>query len=370
MKKLIFGGLALAALAVSSCSGPTGWSVEGVINEPAGEKIVLEGYNNGLWYTIDSLAVGKDGKFAYHAGEPAHYAEIFRLTAPGANGGSIYFPVDSCDKVTVTAYGSHFGSGYTLGGTDMARTVCSVDSTVAAATAALGAEGAATDPELRRVLVNYITSDTTGTVAYYVIGKSVAGKKLFDPAEEFGNRVYGAASQVFASYRPDDPRGHALRAAFFAGRKALGKMNITPETVIQADETGYIDISNYDDRGVKHSISDLVNDGKLIVLSFTAYGTDASVPYNAILNEIYTKNHEKGLEIFQIAFDEDEQAWKTVARNLPWITVWNSPSDGVAALTSYNVGAFPVTFIISRQGEIVARVTDPTTLAAEVAKYL
>lgn len=369
MKKLLYGGLALAALAVSSCGGPKGWSVEGTVSEPAVEKIALEAYNNGLWYTIDSLSVGKDGKFSYRSDAPAHYAEVLRLTAPGANGGSIYFPVDSCDKVTVTAYGQHFGSGYTLGGTDLARSVCAIDSTIAAATAAKGAE-AASDTELRRTLVNYITADTTGAVAYYVIGKSIGGQPLFNPKEEFGNRVYGAAAQIFASFAPEDPRGKALRAAFFEGRNAMGKLQVTPGTVLEATETGYIDLSNYDDRGVKHSISDLVNDGKLVVVSFTAYSTDASVAYNAILNDIYTKNHDKGLEIFQIAFDNDEQAWKTVARNLPWITVWNSPSDGVGALTNYNVGAFPTTFIINRKGEIVARIADPTKLAAEVAKYL
>ena len=365
MKKLIYGGLALAAIA-ASCSGPKGWSVEGSIQNPEVDKIALEAYNNGLWYTVDSLTVGKDGRFAYSADAPAHYAEVLRLTAPGENGGSIYFPVDSCDKVTVEAYGSHFGSGYTLGGTDLARTICTIDSTIAAAKGSAAFD----DSELRRSLVNYITADTTGTVAYYVIGKSVGGKPLFDPNEEFGNRVYGAAAQIFASFAPEDPRGHALRADCFRGRAALGKLPDMPDTVIEADETGYIDIANYDDRGVRHSISDLVKEGKLIVLSFTAYGTDASVPYNAILNDIYTKYHDNGLEIFQIAFDDDEQAWKTVARNLPWITVWNSPADGIAALTQYNVGAFPATFIINRKGEIVTRVTDPTKLQAEVAKHI
>ena len=140
--------------------------------------------------------------------------------------------------------------------------------------------------------------------------------------------------------------------------------------VLEASETGYIDLSNYDDRGALHSISDLVSKGKVVVLSFTAYTTDASVPYNAILNDVYTANHERGLEIFQISFDPDEQAWKTVARNLPWITVWNSPNDGSEALVKYNVGTLPTTFIINRKGEIAARVDDPSKIAAEVAKCM
>lgn len=36
----------------------------------------------------------------------------------------------------------------------------------------------------------------------------------------------------------------------------------------------------------------------------------------------------------------------------------------------YNVGALPMTFIIDRQGNIAARVTDPTKLAAEVARFI
>lgn len=143
----------------------------------------------------------------------------------------------------------------------------------------------------------------------------------------------------------------------------------TSQQIIEVPEAGFINIENYDDRGVRHSLAELAEKGKFIVLSFTAYGAETSVPYNAILNDIYTRYHDRGLEIFQIAFDSDEQTWKTVARNLPWITVWNSPADGASALVSYNVGAFPATFLIDRSGVIAARVTNPDDLAKEVAKY-
>lgn len=356
-----------AAIAVASCSGSKGWSVKGTVENPTETKIALEGYNNGLWYVVDSLGLDSKGKFAYRADAPATPAQIYRLTCEGA---SIYFPADGTDAVTVQTDGSHFAQGYTLGGTPLAATICSVDSTVAAAVARLGAENAATDHDLRRALVEYITSDTTGTVAYYVVGKAIAGKQIFDPADAFGNRAYGAAAQVFAGHNPEDPRFQTLKNTYYAGRAALGKLPELPATTIEVDEKGYIDIENYDDRGTKHSISELVDGGKLVLLSFTAYGTEASVPYNAILNEIYTANKSKGLEIYQIAFDDDEQAWKTVARNLPWITVWNAPTDGASVLAQYNIGSLPITFIINRKGEIVERVADPTQLAAKVAKHI
>ncbi|MDE6134581.1 MAG: hypothetical protein K2F79_03295, partial [Muribaculaceae bacterium] len=83
----------------------------------------------------------------------------------------------------------------------------------------------------------------------------------------------------------------------------------------------------------------------------------------------YELYHSKGLEIYQIAFDDDEVAWKQAAANLPWTAVWNSPADGSALLYTYNVGAVPMTFVINRHGDISERVTDPAMLPKTVAKY-
>ena len=64
---------------------------------------------------------------------------------------------------------------------------------------------------------------------------------LFDSAESFGNRVYGAAAQVFAQYLPDDPRGAALRQAYFAGRRNQGDA-AAADTVVEVPATGHINI--------------------------------------------------------------------------------------------------------------------------------
>ena len=95
---------------------------------------------------------------------------------------------------------------------------------------------------------------------------------------------------------------------------------------------------------------------------------DNSPELNIILNQLYTLYKNKGFEIYQIAFDPEEVEWKTSARNLPWITVWNSLADGDEVLANYNVGAIPMSFIISN-GEIAKRVPNPADLPAQVGKY-
>lgn len=352
--------IGLAVMALTSCVGRSGWSIEGTLNgSEEGSRLALEGYNAGRWYVLDSIDVKASGKFAYKSDAPFQSVEILRLTLPGK--GSVCFPVDSVDAITLEADAARFGTGHKLGGTPLAQTFSAIDS-VSVSTPDMS--------ELQRKLAEFITADTTGIVAYYVVGKSIGNSPIFNPEDNFGNRVYGAAAQVYAHYRPLDPRGTVLRQAYFAGRQALGKLTTEANTqVIDVAETGIIEIERYDNKGERQSLQELVSKGNVVLLSFTDYGIEASPAYNAILNDLYELYHAKGLEIYQIAFDADEVEWKASAINLPWITVWNSPADGINVLSAYNVGVLPLTYIVDRKGDLGARIIDPTELPKKLAAY-
>lgn len=362
------GYIAAAALAalMASCNSTDGWTVDGVVSGevPAGSRIALENFYNGTWVVLDSLEVNNRSAFGYEASSPLAQPELMRLTLPGA--GSVYFPVDSADNIEVDASAGPFALARVYG-TPAAEAVSRVDSLVNDAVMRGGAHAALADDSLRRELVSAVIADTSGIVAYYVVSKSVAGQAFFRADDPYGNRVYGAAAQVFALHRPDDPRGTALRQAYFDGRRALGRI---PETqTVDIPQAGLIDIERYDYTGTLRRLSDVASQGKVVLLSFTSYDIPGSPAYNALLNEIYTRYHDRGLEIYQIAFDDNEAMWKAAAVNLPWITVWNSPSEGNAALAAYNVGSVPLTYIIDRNGEIGRRVEHANDLSREVAQY-
>lgn len=214
-----------------------------------------------------------------------------------------------------------------------------------------------------------ITSDTTGIVAYYTLGKSRGGNLIFNPKDNLGNRVYGAVAQLYETRYPADKRNAALQKAYFEGRNALGKLQLGEQQVYEVPETGFFEINRYDARGKECSLTELAK-GKTVVLNFTTYEHQASPALNAILNDVYTKYHNQGLEIYQIAFDSDEVSWREAARNLPWTAVWNAPSDGTTVLMNYNIGSLPTTFIINKQGTLVERVENPADIAKEVAKHI
>lgn len=358
MKTAKLLALCAAIMAVPACTEKSAWSVSGVVEgAPQGTAMAVEANNAGRWYVLDSVATDKNGNFEYRASEVPSRPEIMRLTLPGK--GSIYFPADSATNVTVRTSADGFASAHSLGGSEAAGKMSQVDS--------LCRSGKPME-ELRRELVGYIINDTTGIVAYYTVGKTIGNVPVFDANESFGNRAYGAAAQVFASYRPDDTRGKALLNTYVSGRSAMGKLPAAEEKVIELESRGLFDIDRYDNKGVRHSLVETAKPGKVVLLSFTAYTADGSPDYNRELFELYSKYHDKGLEIYQIAFDEDEVAWKEAAANLPWITVWNSPAEGRQPLLDYNVGALPMTFVIDRNGDLRKRVANRAELPSEVAK--
>ena len=365
MKKTIIAAMTLG-LVLGSCSQQKGWGVDGKLNGASSDtKIALEGYNAGIWYGIDSLAVSPDGSFTYRSETGSPYPDVYRLSLGGK---SIYFPIDSLETVTVTANAADFDKDYTLAGSQMAEKMMQVDTRIASAVAATGAQAALTDSLLKRDLNQIVLDDSTGVISYYIINKTLAGQPLYSPASRKDVAMLGALAQKFASAFPADPRTKYLETRFLQMRSAV--TGALPRRVMEANEVSIFDIALYDAKGNERKLTDLTSTPGATILSFTAYGLDNSVAYNVELNRIFEKYRPQGLKIYQVAFDADEVAWRQAAANLPWVAVRNNPNDGDLLLRTYNVGALPMTYIIDGQGNLVERVVDPTKIESSLQKHL
>lgn len=366
-KLLYSASLAACVILFSACNSRSGWSVEGNIAGIPGQKIALQAFNNKNWYTIDSISVADNGSFEYHSATPAAFPDVFRLSYNGKN---IFFPVDSINKITITADAADFANSYKLSGSESAIRFAKVDSLISSTIKTKGEVAAATDSLLKRQLTEIALRDNNQITAYYIINKRLAGRPLFDPAVSRDRAVIGAVAQNFVTNRPDDPRAASLRNIFINAKIAADPQTADQPTV-EVPETGLpADIISFDNNGKRQSIYETAAKGNVVLLSFTNYTLESSPAYNVILADLYSKHKDQGLEIFQIAFGSDEAQWRQSAVNLPWITVWNSPEDGTATMINYNVNVLPLTYIIDRHGDLRARVTDPTTLPSEIAKYL
>ncbi len=362
MKATRFALAAGAALTLAGCSEKQ-WTVEGTIAGAEGKDLVLEAPDNNGWYAADTARLGKDGAFSFSMA-PAGHPEVYRVTLDGS---SAYFPIDSVETVTLSAQAPDITNTARLAGSEAAEHMQIVNTLIADVVAKSGNAAAGYDPDLKRKLAEQVLRDPSGIVAYYTVFRRVGDVLVFDPADRSDLRIIGAVANAYDRERPDDPRTALLKQVYLVNHRG---QNYLPTDTIEAREISLPEISLLDLKGKRRSLSAEASKGKVLILNFTAYTAKESPAFNLELAKIYDQYRDRGLEIYQVALDADEFQWRESAANLPWITVYNTPSDGAAALRDYNVGALPATFIINRQGELVERVDQLNRLSSAVARYL
>ncbi len=354
-----------AAMLLTGCSEKK-WSAEGTIAGAAGKDIVVEAPNAaGNWYPLDTVTVGKDGSFKV-SGTPFGHPELLRLTLAGE---SAYFPIDSIETVSIEADASSFQSTARLSGSESAEKMQEVNDLIAKVAKAQGENAVAFDPDLKRSLAEVILRNPADIVAYYLVFHRVGDTLLFSPAEKSDLRIIGAVANAYSQHRPSDPRTALLKDLYLSNRKAVMPSSAPADTIV-ASEMQFPEIDLMDEKGTPRKLSDVASSGKVVILCFTAYTAQGSQALNVELNKIYSAHKSQGLEIYQVGLDDDEFQWKESARNLPWITVYNSPKNGAQSLVDYNVNALPAIFILNRHGDLVERVEAANRLESAVNRYL
>ena len=296
----------VAIIALTACNGNK-FHIDGNIEGASDTTLVLEKSSNGEWYIIDSVKVDGKGNFSVSPEAP-EVPSIYQLRLGDQ---SICFPIDSLDKLKIVSKLPNFSSDYT-------------------------------------------------------INKYINGKPLFDPMNDNDLRIIGAVANSFNSFRPNDPRTDYLVKLLLEGQRR--RHSIAATDTVYADVASIIDIKLQDYNGKEYSLTKVAAENRVVLLDFTAYGTEVSPQLNKLLNDIYQSYHSRGLEIYQIGLDQNNVTWREAAKNLPWITVFDPMNINSQNVGTYNVTGIPTTFII-RGGEIVERVEDATMLKAAVAKY-
>ncbi|NLA15134.1 MAG: AhpC/TSA family protein [Bacteroidales bacterium] len=127
------------------------------------------------------------------------------------------------------------------------------------------------------------------------------------------------------------------------------------QALLQAEVSDFPDICLPGIGGQTVCLSDYK--GKTILLSFW-HSTNVQMRLdNQELIELYERYSPRGLEVFQVALDNDKTAWATTVRNqsLPWVSVCDGQGIYSPAVTSYNVVEIPTFFIINKYGDIVSK---------------
>lgn len=341
----------LMALAAASCGSPK-FKIQGEIEGADDKPMLLERADYvGKWITIDSTRTDSKGQFAF-SGEAPAAPEIYRLVMDGSY---LYLPVDSAETVTVTADARTFGSSYTLSGTPGAQSLADFERELARFMphAAIADSASAFK---RRVFSKYLRDGHGSVTSYYILTKTIDGRPLFDPSDGADYGYFSAVATAFRQYRPDDPRTLLLEETAV---KALRERNARKGTrrVVEAPETGYIEISLPDENGVDRRLSEVIGKGRPAVLAFIALTDPAAPEQNRILNSL-----RGSADIYMVGLDADLHGWREAAKNLPWVTVYDAEGASSRAALSYNVASLPAYYVFDAAGNLKSRASSASAI--------
>jgi hypothetical protein len=97
--------------------------------------------------------------------------------------------------------------------------------------------------------------------------------------------------------------------------------------------------------------------GKTVLLYFWSPQSENSKIQNAELLQIYLKYKPLGFEIFAVGLYNDITTWANaiIFDQLSWINVIEQDVRNSQIIRLYNLNRIPVSFLISPEGEILAR---------------
>lgn len=372
----------ICMLLFTACNNASDFTVKGVVSGADGQTMYLENVGISNVETLDSVKLTAAGKFKFTHKRPA-CPDFYRLRL---NNQLINFAIDSVETVTIAADAGTFATSYSVEGSENSRAIKAITLAQLDANQAIGrlrkeyeekniadttyrAKMQETAEAYKDVARKYIYAAPMSTAAYYALFQQIDGLLFFDLYDKDDLKAYGAVATSYEHFYPDSPRSKHLSNLTLQSMKVLRAQRPMNLDNVKTNEVNYIDIELPNLRGEVVKLSS-VAEGKPMVINFTAYQADWSPALNMALGELYTKYHDKGLEIYQVSLDSDLHFWKNAASNLPWIAVRDPQSVYSQIAGLYNVKQLPAIFILDRKGALVKRVEDVKNLESDVKAVL
>lgn len=375
--------LALMAAMLTSCNNKK-FHINGTVTEAKDSVLYLENMSLDGPVVVDSVKLDDKGAFSF-SGKAPDAPEFYRLRIAGQ---IINLSVDSTETVDVKASYPSMATGYTVDGSaecatirDLALKQIDLQNRVIAVQNnpnlgydltrdSIGKLVAAYKEDIKR---NYIYKAPMRASSYFALFQTLGNMLIFNPRENADDvKVFAAVATSWDTYHPDALRGKNLHNIAIEGMKNVrimrNKMAAQNIDASKVNVSNIIDISLLDNQGNRRSLTDLK--GKVVMLDFHVFGSNGSTKRIMEMRELYNKYHDRGFEIYQVAFDPDEHFWKTQTAALPWISVRDPQGLQSQNLAAYNVSSIPTFFLIDRNNEVKKRDSQITDIDAEINALL
>ena len=366
----------------TACKKNSDFTVEGVVSGADGQMMYLENVGVSTVELMDSVKLTAAGKFSFTKPRPA-FPDFYRLRL---NNQLINFSVDSTETISFVADAGTFATSYSVEGSENCKAIKNITLAQLDANQAIhrlrkeSESGLLADSVYSRQVLEaaeaykdvarkYIYSAPMSAAAYFALFQQIDGLLFFDLYDKNDSKAYGAVATSFDHYYPESPRAKHLYNLALQSIKVIRSQRPMDLDKVEKKEVSFLDIELPDVHGENTKLSSVAT-GKVVLINFTAYMSEWSPALNMEFGDLYTRYHDKGLEIYQISLDSDLHFWKNAASNLPWACVRDPQSVYSQTAALYNVKQLPAIFILDRKGNLVKRVDDVKKLEADIKSVL
>jgi peroxiredoxin len=355
-----------------SCNS-TKTEISGLIRGGEDISLTFERLDVNRTSVLYSVTTGQDGSFNIKLGleEP----ELYILK--NEDGALINLLISPGEKISVNSSYNSFGSDYTVNGSEESEgirlLVEQLDQTRKILDSLQAVAGSIGDPEnpqfelvrntyaqaivkQKRFTIKYLVEHMSSLSSVYALYQKYNEESLVLNLENDLQYFKAVADSLEISY-PNSSLTISLRADIEQREAAFqeaAKLN-TLLDMVDDEVSGILDLSIPDRDGHEVALSSLK--GKVSLITFWASGNRESIQALIQIQSTYNKYHEKGFEVYAISLDNNKINWMNAIdfNEFNWINVSELSFPESRAALLYNITELPTTYLINRDGDIMAK---------------
>jgi thiol-disulfide isomerase/thioredoxin len=365
MKRLIF--LFLAALTIAGCSNDNKVTIRGTLSDNTEDLAILEKSEVDHSTVIDSAVIKRGQfKFALEITGPEFLQVRFEngefiglLAMPGENIDLSFGKSPVAMNYTVT--GSPGSEEVRMLDLQLLKTNSRLDSIREIYSGLSDEEIASRGAGLEEAYVGIVDAQRNFNIKFVIenISSMAAIKALYQRIDENTYVLYQPRDLQYLKIVSDSlsvkyPVSRHVRAlkenvTSELNRMYIDRMASLASQLPEANTTPALP----DTKGNMISVASLR--GKYVLVSFWTTTSPACIAELPLLRSLYTKYHAKGLEIFHVSLDRDEEIWRNRVRfeEIPWISVREEDPLNPVYARLMNVQSVPSNILYDRDGNII-----------------